>query len=163
MKKNPVQPIFRLIPNTLNPILKRSCSSYFLVHFQTENRIPKTNFLFLGWNDNNAGANKHQDIIKKVIDPWVVVVFSLHNKQEKFSPPGDKIPSVTLIVSAVSRVGYEKNFTISSLDSNKELLDKCERGNKIAPLWRKCWSKQSTDAEGVQIYCPSSTYPAIVL
>ena len=27
---------------------------------------------------------------------------------------------------------------------NKELLDKCERGNKIAPLWHKCWAKWGT-------------------
>ena len=47
-------------------------------------------------------TQEHQDIIKKVIDPRVA--FSLHNKQEKFSPPGDKIPSVTLIMSAASKV-----------------------------------------------------------
>ena len=43
---------------------------------------------------------------------------------------------------------------------NKELLYKCERGNKIAPLQHKC---QEKCAKGVQFYCPSSTYPAIVL
>ena len=44
---------------------------------------------------------------------------------------------------------------------NKELLDKCQMGNTIVPLWHKCQEEQ--DAERVQFYCPSSTYPAIVL
>ena len=34
-----------------------------------------------------------------------------------------------------------------------QLLDKCLKGNKIAPL-RTC-------VKGVQLYCPSCTYPAI--
>ena len=48
---------------------------------------------------------------------------------------------------------------------NKELLHKCERGNKIAPLWHKCWVKRGMCkcTEGVKFYCPTSTYPAIVL
>ena len=46
---------------------------------------------------------------------------------------------------------------------NKELLQKCERGNKIATLQHKCWAKQGMSAEWVQFYCLSSTYPAIVL
>ena len=62
-------------------------------------------------------TQEHQDIIKKVIDPRVA--FSLHNKQEKFSPPGDKIPSVTLIVSAVSESDMKK-ITIYLLDSEHQ-------------------------------------------
>ena len=46
---------------------------------------------------------------------------------------------------------------------NKELLDECERGNKIAPLWHMCQAKQGMHAVEVQFYCPSSNYPAIVL
>ena len=46
---------------------------------------------------------------------------------------------------------------------NKELLDECERGNKIAPLWHMCQAKWGTSAKGVQFYCPSNTYPVIVL
>ena len=45
---------------------------------------------------------------------------------------------------------------------NKELLDKCERGNKIAPLQHKCQVKQGMHAKGVEFYCSSSTYAAIV-
>ena len=44
----------------------------------------------------------------------------------------------------------------------KELLDKCERGNKIAPLWHMCQAKQGMHAVEVQFYCPSSNYPAII-
>ena len=46
---------------------------------------------------------------------------------------------------------------------NKELLDKCESDNRITLLWNKCWAKQGISAKGVQLYFPSSTYPAIVL
>ena len=35
--------------------------------------------------------------------------------------------------------------------------------NKIAPLLHKRQEKQDMCAEGVKFYCPSSTYPAIVL
>ena len=44
---------------------------------------------------------------------------------------------------------------------NKELQDKCERGNKIAPLQHKCQVKRGKHAEGMQFYCPLSTYPAV--
>ena len=44
-----------------------------------------------------------------------------------------------------------------------ELLGKCSRGNKIAPLWHEGRAERGPSAEGVQFYCPSSTYPAIVL
>ena len=37
------------------------------------------------------------------------------------------------------------------------MLDRCERGNKIAPLWQK-WGMS---AKEMQFYCPSSTNPAI--
>ena len=30
------------------------------------------------------------------------------------------------------------NLSILEIKMNKDLLDKCERGNKIAPLWHKC-------------------------
>ena len=44
-----------------------------------------------------------------------------------------------------------------------ELLDKCNRGNEIAPIWHH-QVEQGTHAEGVQFYClASSTYPAIEL
>ena len=43
------------------------------------------------------------------------------------------------------------------------MLDKCKRGNEIAPLWHKCQAKWGMCAKGVQFYCPSSTYLAIVL
>ena len=60
-----------------------------------------------------------------------------------------------------------KQFTgllkLEKLCNNKELLDKCERGNKIAPLWHKCRGKWGINAKAVQFYCPSSIYPAIVL
>ena len=46
---------------------------------------------------------------------------------------------------------------------NKELLDKCEGGNEIAPLWHMCQPKWDTHAKRVQFYCPSSNYPAIVV
>ena len=46
---------------------------------------------------------------------------------------------------------------------NKELLDKCDWGNKIPPLWYKCRVKRRICADGVQFYCASHTYPAIVL
>ena len=45
---------------------------------------------------------------------------------------------------------------------NKELLDKSESGNKIVPLQHKRRAKRGMHAEGMQFYCPSSTYPAIV-
>ena len=47
--------------------------------------------------------------------------------------------------------------------SNNELSHKCERGNKITPLWHKCRAKWGKRAKRVQFYCPWSTYPAIVL
>ena len=37
---------------------------------------------------------------------------------------------------------------------NKELLDKCERGNKIALLWHKCWAKSGKIAKRALFYCP---------
>ena len=37
---------------------------------------------------------------------------------------------------------------------NKELLDKCERGNKIAPLWHKCQAKRGTRAKGCHFIAP---------
>ena len=40
-------------------------------------------------------------------------------------------------------------------------LDKCLRGNKIAPLWHTCLTLLSTCAKGVQFNCPSRTHPAI--
>ena len=43
------------------------------------------------------------------------------------------------------------------------MLDKCERRNKIAPLRHKCQTKRGMCVKGVQFYCPSSTYPAIIL
>ena len=46
---------------------------------------------------------------------------------------------------------------------NMELLGKCSRGNKIAPLWHEGRAERGPSAKGVQFYCPSSTYPAIVL
>ena len=45
----------------------------------------------------------------------------------------------------------------------KELLGMCLRGKKIAPLWHKGRAEQGTHAKGVQFFCPSSTYPAIIL
>ena len=47
--------------------------------------------------------------------------------------------------------------------NNMELLGKCSRGNKIAPLWHEGRAERGPSAKGVQFYCPSSTYPAIVL
>jgi hypothetical protein len=44
-----------------------------------------------------------------------------------------------------------------------QLLGKCLRGNKIAPLRHEGRAERGPSAEGVQFYCPSSTYPAIVL
>ena len=41
------------------------------------------------------------------------------------------------------------------------MLDKCERGIKISPLWHSCLALLSTCAKGVQFYCPSRTYAAI--
>ena len=42
-----------------------------------------------------------------------------------------------------------------------KLLDKCLRGNKIAPLQHAWLTSLSMCAKGVQFYCPSCTYPAI--
>ena len=44
----------------------------------------------------------------------------------------------------------------------KELLDKCERGKKIASHWDKCQAKWGLCAKEVQFYYPPSTYLAIV-
>ena len=41
-----------------------------------------------------------------------------------------------------------------------QLLDKCLRNNKIAPLWYACLTSLSTCAKEVQFYCPSRTYAA---
>ena len=54
-------------------------------------------------------------------------------------------------------------YLYSFSTSNMELLGKCSRGNKIAPLWHEGRAERGPSAEGVQFYCPSSTYPAIVL
>ena len=35
-----------------------------------------------------------------------------------------------------------------------QLLDKCSRGNKIAPLWHSCLASLSTCTKGVQFNCP---------
>ena len=43
------------------------------------------------------------------------------------------------------------------------MLDKCERGNKIASLWHEYQAKGGTHAEGEQFYSPSRTLLAIVL
>ena len=54
--------------------------------------------------------------------------------------------------------------SMKQISDNKELLNKCERGNKLEPLLHKCQAKQGTRRrEGVQLYCPSSTCPAILL
>ena len=42
-----------------------------------------------------------------------------------------------------------------------QLLDKCLRGNKIVPLQHACASPLRTCVKGVQLYCPSCTYPVI--
>ena len=42
-----------------------------------------------------------------------------------------------------------------------QLLDKCLRDNKIAPLQHVCLASLSTCTKMVQFYCPSRTYPAI--
>ena len=42
-----------------------------------------------------------------------------------------------------------------------QLLDKCLRDNKIAPLQHGRLTLLSTYAEGMQFYCPSRTYPEI--
>ena len=42
-----------------------------------------------------------------------------------------------------------------------QLLEKCLRGNIIAPLQHACFALLGTCAEGVQFYCLSCTYPAI--
>ena len=42
-----------------------------------------------------------------------------------------------------------------------QLLDKCLRGNKIAPLQHAYLALISTCAKGVQYYCPSRTYQTI--
>ena len=41
------------------------------------------------------------------------------------------------------------------------MLDKCLRGNRIAPLQHAYLSSLGTCAKGVQFYCPSHTYRAI--
>ena len=41
------------------------------------------------------------------------------------------------------------------------MLDKCLRGNKIAPLRHTCLALLGTCAKEVQFYCPSHTYAAI--
>ena len=56
---------------------------------------------------------------------------------------------------------WDKNEKIMQLQY-KELLHKCERGNKIAPLRHKCQAMRGTPAEVVQLYSPSKTYPAFV-
>ena len=53
-----------------------------------------------------------------------------------------------------------KNVKISEFnksENNKELLDKCKKGNKIAPFRHKVQAKQG------QSDFPLSTYPAIIL
>ena len=39
-----------------------------------------------------------------------------------------------------------------------QLLDKCLRGNKIAPLQHTCLTSLGICAKGVQCHCPSRTY-----
>ena len=39
---------------------------------------------------------------------------------------------------------------------NKELLDKYERGNKIASLWHKCQAKQAQVMEGCNFIAPQA-------
>ena len=46
---------------------------------------------------------------------------------------------------------------------NKELLNSCKRGNKIAPFQHNCRVKWYLSAKEVQFYSPSSTYAANVL
>ena len=40
-------------------------------------------------------------------------------------------------------------------------MDKCERGNKIAPIQHACLASLSSCANIMQFYFPSLTYPAI--
>ena len=58
---------------------------------------------------------------------------------------------------------FHKKLNVNIQYNNMELLGKCSRGNKIAPLWHEGRAERGPSAKGVQFYCPSSTYPAIVL
>ena len=59
--------------------------------------------------------------------------------------------------------GFPKDSWVSinelQVVENKELLDKCQRGNEIALLQHKCRAKRGMCAEGMQLYFPSSTFP----
>ena len=52
----------------------------------------------------------------------------------------------------VKKSWFTRKKTVNQLNShvgNKELLDKCERSNKIAPFWHKCQEKQGMHAKGI--------------
>ena len=59
---------------------------------------------------------------------------------------------------------YEIHFYLKIVEIGNIInKGKFEVGKKFAPLWHKGRAEQGTHAKGVQFFCPSSTYPAIIL